>query len=127
VVELCPTKKFLNLAGAWRETFDENKQYPNEEGEWMLARFREELPDFDVDSFRSWLSEATSLTDLLKNPNFMEKVEIEMKVGSVIVDCDIHTKASNPAPVLSPPVIVRQKRAVRRRAPGGGVQFRTKL
>jgi hypothetical protein len=127
VVELCPTKKFLNLAGAWRETFDENKQYPNEEGEWMLARFREELPDFDVDSFRSWLSEATSLTDLLKNPNFMEKVEIEMKVGSVIVDCDIHTKASNPAPVLSPPVIVRQKRAVRRRTPGGGVQFRTKM
>jgi hypothetical protein len=134
VVELCPGKKFTNLAGAWRESFDSDKQYPNVAGEWMLARFQEELPGFDIDLFQSWLNSATCLTDLLTNPNFMEKVEIEMKVGTVIVDSDIHTKVSN-TPVKKVTITLpksstrgdKRQRTERRRVPGGRTQSGVKL
>lgn len=45
-----------------------SEQYPNTYGEWMLDELHRALPDFDLDRFRNYLFNASTLTDLLSAP-----------------------------------------------------------
>jgi len=99
VVELCKDKEFKNLNSAWRVSFEADVQYPNEPCEWMEYLFTEELPDFDVKSFREWIPTA-SMEQILNAPAFMLQREPKMKPGVAVVDGDI---------IMSPPAVKTEK------------------
>jgi len=102
VRELFGEHQFKNICGAYIRTTDADKTYPNFYGEWMTDLFVEQLPDFNVTSFRKWLAIATKET-ILKPPAFMERVEAKMKPGLADIDGDllIDGQSLNPQNVTS--------------------------
>ncbi len=90
-LEVCPLpgKKFENVLGLWGVEMDAERQYPNEYADWMADIVTAELPDFDLDRFRSWLRACDSRT-VFDPPIFADDVSPDPKPGQFALDGDIH-------------------------------------
>lgn len=125
VLELLPYRKFTNLTNVWRNSFEESVQYPNEYGEWMMERFIEELPNFNLERFNQWIVTATACT-IMEPPLFMDKLEPTSKAGDVVIENEIiitpEPKTTKENLTISP----RTRSRVRQRTGPRTVVFRKK-
>ena len=71
---LNPTaKQHLAEVRSWAGQYEEDVQYVNEPGDWMLAYAEHALPGFDFKRYEKWLEECPDVETLMHAPLFMEE------------------------------------------------------
>jgi hypothetical protein len=96
------TVNYTNVCNIWNGDVDKALHYPNEYGNWMEDVFNNELPDFDLVSFDTWIRNATTQTIFYPH-DFNPSLDSNPKPGLVVVDGDMVqvVPASNPPSVAS--------------------------
>jgi hypothetical protein len=79
---------FSNLHRIWNAEYDADVQYPNDYHDWMEDLLVYQLPEYDVVSFRDWLSTADSVT-IFDPPLFHPPLPPNLKEGLVEVEGDV--------------------------------------
>jgi hypothetical protein len=78
---------------AWNATADH--PYPNENDGWMDHEFELALPDYDLNAFRTWLSEVREPDQLLSPPLCVVEptpVPVSSDLPSVVVDGEVYNE-----------------------------------
>ncbi len=113
-------KRFQNLNRIW--SANSETRYPNERADWMYDVFVNELPEFDQTRFHEWLSDCSSLHQLMSPPAFMEAVTPVPKPGITEIDGNFlvieEPRPEDPMPE-EPFTEVKKKKRLRKPRPAG--------
>jgi hypothetical protein len=101
---LCPTPLGENILNIWNADLPIDQQYPNEPREWYMDVVRQDMPDFNVEKFRTWLTNARVAEELLRPPLCLEN-RTALPVAPAVVRDQVLAPLSTsptPAPALVP-------------------------
>lgn len=63
---------------------DEDEQYPNSHGDWMVKLFNKQMPDFNHELFEGYLELCDTIEDVLDFPECTNPVEIRPEPNQVV-------------------------------------------
>ena len=88
---------YTNALSIWQSDVSETDHYPNVYQDWMLDLFVKQLPDFNIELFRQWLSTADMET-IFSPPQFAPRANPKPKKGLVVIEGDFVGKTEKEAP-----------------------------
>ncbi len=79
---------FKNILNIWNFETDSSLQYPNIYQDWMSDLLQEQIPEFDMATFDSWISSVNG-SGLLSPPELAPRPDPKPKPGMVVVEGDV--------------------------------------